>query len=218
MPEPIVLTAIAKKIIESGLKATASRLERNRHVLPLLKLAGLGALKNDFESIYAHALVEYGIDKKPELVTLFALDAVKGAFQSELLKKDEAHFERILDDALHTAPEANALKSDYPNMQALKDEIEQFRNLFDYFTMQSATPFQLKKYNEDNEFKLQMLEEKERRSFDYQARKHLETLAADFRDNYLVGNKYVPLRGEHADKKSELTRQIYDPIDDCITR
>jgi hypothetical protein len=92
---------IAQKIIESLAKWTGKKLERNHKVLKLLKALGLGALEDNFDSIYNHTLVEYAVDANPmELTLLFAAKDVEEAFQRDLYKTDRAGFEKTLEQRL----------------------------------------------------------------------------------------------------------------------
>ena len=80
-----LLGSLAKEIIKYSTKRVGERLERNHKILKILKGTPFFQLKEDFDSIYAHTLVEYGIEKTPsELVVLFALEEVKQALYDEL--------------------------------------------------------------------------------------------------------------------------------------
>jgi len=48
-----------------------------------------------------------------------------------------------------------------------------------------ANPLLLRKYNEDKKFQVEMLEEKERKSFDFQAEQYLQRLVHDFQKEFL---------------------------------
>ena len=188
---------IAKKIIESLAKWTGKKLERNHKVLKLLKAIGIGALKDEFDSIYNQTLVEYAVDANPiELTLLFAAKDVKKAFQQGLGKDDQTGFEKALEKQLRSNKKLVILTHIYKNAKDLKTEIEGFRNLFDYFTMQTANPLMLKKYNEDKKFQMEMLEEKERKSFDFQVEQYLQRLKEDFQKDFLDKNHYIDLNAE----------------------
>lgn len=130
---------LAKKIIESLAKWTGKKLERNHKVLKLLKAIGIGALEDKFDSIYNHTLVEYAVDANPiELTLLFAAKDVKKAFQQGLCKDDRTELEKALEKQLHSNKKLAILTHIYKNAKDLEPEIEGFRNLYDYFTMQAA--------------------------------------------------------------------------------
>jgi hypothetical protein len=75
---------ITKMIIEFLKKKTIKGLERNHRFLELLKRLEITELKPTFDSVYTHALVKYSNETIPgELVKLFALKAVKKAFEEE---------------------------------------------------------------------------------------------------------------------------------------
>lgn len=188
---------LAKKIIESLAKWTGKKLERNHKVLKLLKALGLGALEDKFDSIYNHTLVEYAVDANPiELTLLFAAKDVKKAFQQGLCKDDHTELEKTLEKQLHSNKKLSILTHIYKNAKDLKPEIEGFRNLFDYFSMQAANPLMLRKYNEDKKFQMEMLAEKERKSFDFQVEQYLKRLKEDFQKDFLDKNHYIDLNAE----------------------
>lgn len=73
---------IAKKIVEFLMKKSVKNLDRHSKILGLLKFLKLADLKNDFDSIYTHALVEYSVDAvKMEVVKLLAVSEVRQAFK-----------------------------------------------------------------------------------------------------------------------------------------
>ncbi len=188
---------IVKKIIEYLGKRAYKRLERNHKTLEILKNLGFGELKEDIKSVYAHALVEYAVDAVPvELVTLFALKEVKEAFQNDLYKKREKEFDRLIENQFNINEDLGFLKKIYKSANELKPEIQRFRDLYEYFTLQTASAFQIKKYNEDKKFQLEMLEEKQKKSFDFQAETYLQRLAAEFHRDFLKENLYIDLNAE----------------------
>jgi hypothetical protein len=137
-------------------------------VLKLLKILDIAELKEDFDSIYAHALVEYSVDASPpELILLFVHSEVKTAFIKGIYKDAPQALAQIVEERIHADKKLALLKKIYGSTQDLQPEIDRFSELYDYFTIQTASPFQLKKYNEDNKFKLEILEREYRKSFDF---------------------------------------------------
>ena len=137
----------AKKIIQCLGKMAWEKLERNHKVLKLLQNLGVGALKEHPDSIYAHALVEYAVDaKSPDMAVLFADKTVKKTFQQDLEKKEQIDFKTVLFDRLHAIDKLSYLTHVYKSPTHLEPDILRFRELYEYFTLQTASPFQLKKY------------------------------------------------------------------------
>jgi hypothetical protein len=92
---------IAKIIVENVLKWSGKKLERNYMVLKLLKKIGADQLGNDHDSIYAHTLVEYGVDAAPpELTRLFAFKEVKATFLKDQYKEDPGALGKILEERI----------------------------------------------------------------------------------------------------------------------
>ncbi len=89
----IIESLITKAIVEI-VKMSAGRgwssLSRKDKVLKALKKIGLkpGKPEPDFESVYAHALVEYGIDQPEVVLNLFRREDIQKAFQDSFIKKD----------------------------------------------------------------------------------------------------------------------------------
>jgi len=116
---------IAKKIIKFLIKWSGKKLERNHKVLKLLKILRLGELKDTFDSIYVHALVEYAVDANPlELTLLFATKKVKQTFEKDLYKNQQEEFEKVLEQELHSNKKLELLTHIYKNA-ADKDREDQ---------------------------------------------------------------------------------------------
>jgi hypothetical protein len=196
---------LAKKIIEALAKWTGKKLERNHKVLKLLKALGLGALEDKFDSIYNHTLVEYAVDANPlELTLLFAAKEVKTAFKQGLCNDDQTELEKALEKELLSNKKLAFLTHIYKNAKDLEPEIKSFCDLYKYFTLQVANPLLLRKYNEDKKFQVEMIAEKERKSFDYQAEQYLQRLLDDFQKAFLDKNYYIDLNAEtRVEKKAK---------------
>ncbi|MCP5105144.1 MAG: NACHT domain-containing protein, partial [bacterium] len=133
--------------------------------------------------------VDTPVGNPVEIVTLFALKDVKEAFQQDLYKKRQNEFKKIIADNFANNDQISILRKAYRSAADLQPEIDRFRELYDYFVMQTANAFQLKKYNEFNEFMM-------RKSFDFQAENYLHKLIADFREEFLRKNLYIDLNAE----------------------
>lgn len=212
MPPIFSTIELAKKIIESLAKWTGKKLERNHKVLKLLKALGLGALEDKFDSIYNHTLVEYAVDANPiELTLLFAAKDVKKAFQQGLCKDDHTVLEKALEKELLSNKKLAFLTHIYKNAKDLEPEIKSFCDLYKYFTLQVANPLLLRKYNEDKKFQMEMMAEKERKSFDFQVEQYLKRLKEDFQKDFLDKNHYIDLNAETRIEKK--VREIFENIE-----
>ena len=118
-----------KNWVEFLKKKTIKGLERNHRFLELLKRLEITELKPTFDSVYTHALVKYSNETVPvELVKLFALKAVKKAFEEEFY--NDSGKEGILATVVSRQFQSNEklafLKKIYSNAGALNPEIEKF--------------------------------------------------------------------------------------------
>jgi len=90
---PFTESLIAKvivKIVERSAEITWKSLTRNDKILQVFKSAGLNTDKPspDFESLYAHTLVEYGIDQPEPILNFFRHKDIQNAFQQSFDKND----------------------------------------------------------------------------------------------------------------------------------
>lgn len=168
-----ILWEIAKEIVKSQIKKGIRILAGDHRILKILKRYGFAKLEKDFASIYTHTLVEFGKERElPELVYLFATQEVIDAFKKDLYQNTTT-FHRLLEDQLHTNRNLPQELKSIPTLRAIKADIKEFCELFDYLTQQTANPFSLKMHNRTYEGILQLLEENEKKSFDYQATAYL---------------------------------------------
>lgn len=188
-----ILETIAKELIKTNLKKIWKNLQRNHRALAVLQKVGRAKLAPDFDSLYAHTLAQFGVDREPsEIVLLFAQEDVKKAFQADLRKKKKTAFKRALNDHLHTNRELVKLKNHFSDIKQLKGEIKSFKQIFESLKTQSANPLMLDIYNSVN----QLVEEMIHNSFEYQAEKYLEREIEQFQKEYLKNDLYIPLNGE----------------------
>lgn len=210
---------IAQIIIDFLMKTSVKPLERNPKFLKLLSHLKIAELKPDFDSIYTHALVEYSVDAvRLEVVKLFALKIVKKAFYDELYKNQSINFEKVIAQQLHSNKKVTFLRNIYPSIEALNPEIEKFRELFKHVTIRSSNPFELQKYNEFNQSMLKMLkmlEEQQKKSFDYQVKQYLSRLRDGFQKDFLDEKLYIDLNGETRVKKTRIDSAGSEIFDYC---
>ena len=191
-----ILWEIAKEIVKSEIKKGFRMLAREHQVVKTLKRYGFAKLEKDFDSIYTHTLVEFGEDRTPpELVYLFATQEVIDAFKKDLYQ-ETATFHRFLEDQLHTNRNLPKELKSIPSLRSIKDDIEIFCGFFDHLTQQTANPFSLKMHNRTHEKVLKLLEENERKSFDYQTNAYLQQKRKEFQEEFLEEDLFIPLRVE----------------------
>ncbi len=189
-----IIISIALEII----KLSKSKLERNYKVTKLLKEFNLIELKNNFNSVYAHTLVRFGVDKNTLIVELFADKNIVNAFKTELYDKESGEFKaEIIYSYYHGKPD---LKREFPDFKVIKKEIDIFREKFKYITNRSRTPSELELYNKINHLEQMEYE----RRFEYQVEQYLKRLVDDFSIEFLEQDHYIDLNGEIVLKKREL--------------
>ncbi|MCU0644513.1 MAG: hypothetical protein MUC94_09645, partial [bacterium] len=201
----ILIEDLAAEIIAATAGKAWEKLERNHKVLKLLQKFNLDTLKDDFDSIYAHTLVKYGVERKPpELVTLFADDAVKQLFKRNLYDKKENKFKDVPDILSHLQKIGRPRL--YLKADQYENQLNDFLGFFSEFTNTSRNPKELELFNKVNKLELQhikmieqqeeLLEVQRKKSFDYQIEQYLIRLKNDFQKAYLNKNWYIDLNGE----------------------
>jgi adenylate kinase family enzyme len=181
MKESIIIE-IAKLIINHSLK----KMTKNQKILTILnKVNKLTLKKDDFESIFIHTLVEYGVDKPDkDLVNFFSSPLISDAIKQEKHTKDLKGFKEtckfVFDDF-------QGLEN-FTKFDAITDEINEFIITYDSLVETSANPIILKMYNlqKEDSFK---------QTFEYQSEKYLKYLIQDF-DVSFPQNKYIQQKGE----------------------
>ncbi|MCP5049763.1 MAG: hypothetical protein GY940_21525, partial [bacterium] len=108
----------------------------------------------------------------------------------------------------------------------------------DFFTLQTGSPMQIKMYNAMNASVMTIIDDLEKKSFDFQAEKYLEQLIKQFQKAFPKEKPYIHLKGETRKEKPrrekegeeetikpELKREkeeedydstVYDPLDEYI--
>ena len=196
----IIIEDLAAEIIAATAGKAWEKLERNHKVLKLLQKFNLDTLKDDFDSIYAHTLVKYGVERKPpELVTLFTDDAVKELFKRNLYDNKEDKFKDV--PAILSHLQKIGRPKLYLRAEEYELELTAFLNIFSTLTNTSRNPKELELFNKVNKLELQhikmieqqeeLLEEKRKKSFGYQIEQYLIRLKNDFQKAYLDKNWYT---------------------------
>ncbi len=87
--EGMIVNAISEIVKKSAEKGWGA-LNRKDKVLEVLKKIGLkpGRPEPVFESVYAHSLVEYGLDQPESILNFFRHGDIQKAFQDSFIKND----------------------------------------------------------------------------------------------------------------------------------
>lgn len=106
-----LIEAAVGAIARMGVAQAASKAKRNETVVKILKRLSLDAgLPNDFEGLYVYALVEYGVDRPPDLVSFFSDDALRDAYKASWESGDYARLERAALDRFELYEEQGRLR------------------------------------------------------------------------------------------------------------
>ncbi|MCK4654774.1 MAG: leucine-rich repeat domain-containing protein [Candidatus Cloacimonetes bacterium] len=177
-----VIIEIAKLMINISLK----KMTKNQKVLTILnKVNKLVLAKDDFETIYIHTLVEYGVDKPDkDLVKFFSSSNITEAIKQEKHSKDKIEFEEICKLVFD---DFQGLES-FHKFASLADEIDEFISTYDAMVETCAKPFLLKMYN-------QQKEDSFKQTFEFQSEKYLRHLIKEFNKEF-PKNKYIEQKGE----------------------
>ncbi len=181
-------------------------MDRNYKFFRLLKVLKIKYLKSNFDSIYAHTLIEYTVDTRwPKLALLFASPKVREAFKKNLYENENERMHKeiamIMVQEFHTHKKTKYLRQGGVNItiDELQPEIKRFKEKYEYYTRKTASPYELKKYKE---FRV-ILERDMKKSFAYQMEEYLKKLQADFRNKFLDGKLYIDLNAGPGIKKKE---------------
>jgi hypothetical protein len=234
------MTEIGKRMIEFFIKKSLKSLDRNHIFLKLKKFLHIADLEQNFDSIYTHALVQYGIKAPHFSISLFASGAVKNAFRTYVQEKKD--LSNVVEELFRQYQILKAMSEDtdmahlevlYSSVEDFATEAIQFDNWFNHFKMRSSTPFELDNYR----MWMKILEDAQTKSFDFQIMRYLEKLRDEFQRDFLNTDLYINLNGETriAKKKIDLPGAegihtlrdkeklednyeiaAYEPLDKCI--
>ncbi len=116
--------------------------ERSQWAIALCKEMGIDILKPDFESIYAHALVEYGIEypEKTLWIRFFSLKDTTEYIKTHLYKKPENELVGKFDTLLHTGQGDIFLRFKKANIQTenVEAEYKELKKHLDFYTKKST--------------------------------------------------------------------------------
>ncbi len=192
------LITVAKEVVKTNVKKKWSALKKDHRALAILQKFKWASLTEDFDSIYAHALAKFGLEKEPaDLVLLFAQEEVKKAFHKDLLD-ETGSFNCALDDHLHTNRNLLPLKSHFGYIEELEIYIKEFKTTFNSFKELASNPMMLELYKG-----MQVLvDQAVKDSFEYQVDLYLKDKIQDFQDEFLDRDLYIELNGEIKQKKA----------------
>lgn len=181
------------EVIKLIVSYSTIKMSKNRKVLTILnKVNKLILNKDDFESIFVHTLVEYGVDKsEKDLVKFFDSANIKEAIKE---RKHINNNQKFIEICKSVFDEFQGLEY-FEDFSKLRKEIDEFIQIYEYIILQTTTPFQLMKYNEDKKFQFEILEANYKNSFEFQSEKYLKHLITEF-DIEFPDNKYIQQKGE----------------------
>ncbi len=150
---PIAESLISKVILEIIKKSAAKTWKsaaRNEKILKIFKAVGLkpGAPEQKFDSVYAYALVEYGVDQPEPVLDFFRHQDIKDAFQKSFKKND---FSILSKEAEHLI-EWNKIGDDLrdQNLDA-RLEFARFTLVFNEMVDRTRTPAEARRENKLDE-------------------------------------------------------------------
>ncbi|PAX52321.1 hypothetical protein CK510_19970 [Brunnivagina elsteri CCALA 953] len=98
----MVLKSLIDKIAEITVSFIKNKLERNEVVIKILKQFDLDPEHppEDFEGVYAYALVEYGIGKPKAILNLFRLKKIQNAFRKTFEQNNFSILEKVSNELI----------------------------------------------------------------------------------------------------------------------
>jgi Leucine-rich repeat (LRR) protein len=190
-----MLDRLLIEAIKLIVKLSVTKLERNQKVINILNRLGIDRLKEDFDSVYIHALVEFAVDGKPLiLLEVLAEKEVITAFKKQLYDKKQI---REFNSTIKAYLMLGRAKSTIDN---LDKELKQFRQIFLEITNKTRTPKELEIYNKILSLEQSNLEQ----SYEYQVEQYLNRKKDELNLELNKKIKYVDLNGEVRVEKNEI--------------
>jgi hypothetical protein len=137
------LSTIVGKIVSIGTEAIRAKLNQEEAVIRALKTLGIGINpENNFDSIYMHALVNYGIFKPEAILNFFRNDHIREAFRQSYYTGDPGILIKEAEGIIDWNRETNLLgRIDYdPRL-----EFKEFTGIFDEIVARLRTPAEAKR-------------------------------------------------------------------------
>lgn len=140
----IELSTIISLILETVTDAAKKNLKRREIVIDVLKRLGLydGPLPDDFDAIYACALVEYGIDKPEPILNLFRNEFIRRAFREAFYQNNPSILDKEAEGIVDWNNETGQLGHiDYD----LRREFAGFTLVFNHIVDNLRSPSEVKR-------------------------------------------------------------------------
>lgn len=136
------LSMITGALVDAAIEATLNHLERREAVIRVRKRLGMDTSPpDDFDAIYARALVEYGIFKPEPILTFFRNEFIRSAFREAFYRGDQSILEREAEGIIEWNEETHKLgKIDYDPRR----EFAAFTVIFQTILANIRTPLQVR--------------------------------------------------------------------------
>lgn len=133
------ISTVIEIILGMTSEAIAKNLNRSETVLRALRQLGIDKepATNDFDTIYAYSIVEYGIFKRESLLNLFRHQFIREAFRNAFYENKPDILQREVDDMLDWKREAGELGIISADLHR---ELDEFKNIFGRIVNISRTP------------------------------------------------------------------------------
>lgn len=199
---------ILSKVLEMLTKTTWQQAQKQYEVAKFLEKHDFLALKEDFASIYLHALIHY--QKTAPLNGWIRLLGEKQTiekykenfYDNELTEENLIVFlqQEIQTNSSQKHNDVIELFYAQPNEEKIRKQLQLFKKEFDERQMYAMNPGMLTLFNKMQEGFAKREEAAYKKSFPYQAEVYLKRKIADFEAEYLTLesglDKYIPVNGE----------------------
>lgn len=144
-----MIETIISLISQPALGAASSAIDRSERIQQVFRAVGISTApaKQDFNAIYVHALVEYGLGKPEPILRMWRDKYVREAFQASFLQGDPRFLEDEIDSLVARQNETGFLgKIDYD----LRRELDKFVAYFNAKLDQTRSPYDARLENSVN--------------------------------------------------------------------
>lgn len=134
----IDLSLLVEVVAGSAVQPIAGKIDQSETILKTLKRLGLDKTPDhdDFDTIYAHSLVQYGVFKPKAVLLLFRDEYVKDAFKRTFYEGISSPVQRELSDLVQRLQE---MEGSFQSID-VKKEIAEFTATFRALVSQTRTP------------------------------------------------------------------------------
>ena len=137
-----LIGSIIFEIVKGANTAGWEEAKHSSKVLKVLNAVGLKPEKPgpDFSSVYAHTLVEYGVDQSEDALKFFNNKIIKNVFEESFLKNDIS----VLESEAETFVEWNEIGDDLRDLEVdLRLEFARFTLVFNKMVSLTRTPVEI---------------------------------------------------------------------------